>query len=116
MAQNKDRGRQMVPSSPHRTPKWDSQQATMLSYLEGIKHSQINHFSRESIQLAYEEFNEAVSYAMQYGRGISRNLCERFIRMYVNNDTIDMGDEGRKALEMLYQKTEMEISPIDIIR
>ena len=57
-----------------------------------------------SIRHAMEHEEEAVEYALPFGRGIDRDTCRRFVRMYVNSDTVDMGEEGRAALETLYQR------------
>ncbi len=59
---------------------------------------------KQSIQLAHSEEEDAVDYAMQFGRGVEREVCRKFVRMYVNDDTVDMGDEGRRALETLYSR------------
>lgn len=59
---------------------------------------------KQSIQLAHSEEEDAVDYAMQFGRGVEREVCRKFVRMYVNDDTVDMGDEGRRALETLYAR------------
>ena len=59
---------------------------------------------RESIQYAFDHEDEALDYAMTFGRGTDREVCRRFVRMYVNEDTLDMGSEGRKALETLFSK------------
>jgi 1,4-dihydroxy-6-naphthoate synthase len=40
---------------------------------------------------------------MQWGRGIDHELGERFVKMYVSELTIDMGENGKKALEMLFK-------------
>ena len=58
---------------------------------------------KESILLAHREEDDAVDYAMKFGRGVDRETCRRFVRMYVNDDTVDLGKEGREALETLYQ-------------
>ena len=47
--------------------------------------------------------DDALDYALQYGRGIDRETGRRFVRMYVNEDTVDFGIEGRRALETLYR-------------
>ena len=60
---------------------------------------------KASIQLAHGDEEAAVDYAMQYGRGVDRETCRKFVRMYVNDDTVDMGDEGRRALETLYARS-----------
>jgi 1,4-dihydroxy-6-naphthoate synthase len=59
---------------------------------------------KESIVLARTDEDAAVDYAMQFGRGLDRETCRAFVRMYVNTDTVDMGDEGVRALETLYRR------------
>jgi predicted solute-binding protein len=60
-------------------------------------------------------------YALQFGRGIDRETCRRFVRMYVNEDTVDIRKEGRRSLEKLYGRAaEMgliaAVPPLDIIQ
>lgn len=57
---------------------------------------------RESIAYGYDHQNESIPYALQWGRGIERNLGERFVKMYVSDLTVDMGEKGKRALEMLF--------------
>jgi 1,4-dihydroxy-6-naphthoate synthase len=59
---------------------------------------------RDSIAFGYEHMEESIPYAMQWGRGIDHKTGERFVKMYVSQLTIDMGDKGRKGLEFLFQK------------
>ncbi|NPV11863.1 MAG: ABC transporter substrate-binding protein [Ignavibacteria bacterium] len=59
---------------------------------------------RESIEYGYKNLNDAVNYALRFGRGLSFELGEKFIRMYVNELTIDMGQDGEKALQLLFYK------------
>ena len=59
---------------------------------------------RESIAYGYAHQDESVPYALQWGRGIDRTLGERFVKMYVSDLTIDMGEKGRRALETLFGK------------
>jgi 1,4-dihydroxy-6-naphthoate synthase len=73
-----------------------------------------------SIRYAITHEDEAVDYALPFGRGIDRDTCRRFVRMYVNEDTINMGDEGRRALEALYQRAYQRgliptVPPLDIV-
>jgi len=46
--------------------------------------------------------DEALEYAMKFGRGIDKETCRRFVLMYVNDYTVTLGQEGRQALERLY--------------
>jgi 1,4-dihydroxy-6-naphthoate synthase len=57
----------------------------------------------ESIDYAHAHVDEALEYAMRYGRGIDRETCRRFVLMYVNDYTRQLGDEGRAALGRLYR-------------
>lgn len=75
---------------------------------------------RASIRYAQAHVDEALDYALQYGRGIDRETCRRFVLMYVNDYTLTLGDEGRRALETLYRRAVDEdllsaVPPIDPI-
>jgi 1,4-dihydroxy-6-naphthoate synthase len=65
-------------------------------------HRAISRALRESIAWAHANVDEALGYAMRYGRGIDRETCRRFVLMYVNDYTLTLGAEGRAALERLY--------------
>ena len=45
-----------------------------------------------------------MEYALRYGRGIDADTCKRFVHMYVNDYTVTLGEEGRRALETLYRE------------
>ncbi len=55
-----------------------------------------------SIAYAHAHVDEALEYAMRFGRGIDKETCRRFVLMYVNEYTLTLGVEGRQALERLY--------------
>ena len=60
---------------------------------------QIREFSalfKESIQYALSHRQEALAYALQYGRGINERLGDQFVGMYVNDYTVDLGREGER--------------------
>ena len=59
---------------------------------------------KESIAYGYNHQDESIPYALQWGRGIERSLGEKFVKMYVSDLTIDMGEKGTKALELLFRK------------
>ncbi len=58
---------------------------------------------RQSIHYGYTHQSDAIPYALQYGRGIDVKLGEQFVKMYVSELTVDMGENGQKALELLYR-------------
>jgi 1,4-dihydroxy-6-naphthoate synthase len=57
---------------------------------------------RASIEAAHAHEDEALAYALAFGRGLDTGKGRKFVRMYVNDLTLDMGDLGRRALERLY--------------
>ena len=59
---------------------------------------------KDSIVYARSHEDEAIDYAMGFGRGVDRETCRRFVRMYVNEDTVDMGDDGSRALRALFDR------------
>ena len=38
------------------------------------------------------------------GRGLDAELGERFVNMYVNERTLDYGEDGRKAVQLLLDR------------
>jgi 1,4-dihydroxy-6-naphthoate synthase len=54
-----------------------------------------------SIQYALEHREEAVAYAREFGRGMDAATTDRFVAMYVNPLTLDMGMKGREAITLL---------------
>jgi len=83
-------------------------------------HRRLSQALRDSIDYAYAHVDEALEYAMRYGRGIDKETCRRFVLMYVNDYTKRLGDDGRAALERLYQMAHAKglipaVPPIDPI-
>ena len=56
---------------------------------------------RESIQYALDHREEALAYAMQFGRDLDSQLTDKFVGMYVNDRTLDYGPDGREAVRRL---------------
>jgi len=59
---------------------------------------------RKSIEYALRHEGDALNYSMEYARGTSKKSMERFVRMYVNELTVDMGSEGEKSIALLLKK------------
>jgi 1,4-dihydroxy-6-naphthoate synthase len=60
----------------------------------------------QSIRAGLRYRDEAIEYALQYGRGLERPLAERFVEMYVNELTCDYGEEGRQAVRELLRRAD----------
>jgi len=57
----------------------------------------------ESIQYAIDHREEALSYAMQFARDLDPQMADKFVGMYVNERTLDYGDDGREAVRRLLE-------------
>jgi 1,4-dihydroxy-6-naphthoate synthase len=60
----------------------------------------------ESIAAGLANRKEAMQYALQFGRGLDTELGDRFVGMYVNELTLDYGEEGREAVRELLRRGE----------
>lgn len=70
----------------------------------------------DSIQYALEHREEALDYALQFGRGLQRDDADKFVGMYVNDWTLDFGDVGRQAVrELLLQAYEHQVVPKRVV-
>ncbi len=58
----------------------------------------------KSIQYSLDNREDALSYAMQFARDMPPELADRFVAMWVNKLTLDYGDRGREAVNLLLQK------------
>lgn len=59
---------------------------------------------RESILYALENREPALKYAIRYGRGISPENNDRFVGMYVNDATVDLGEKGMAGFQTLLDR------------
>ncbi|HVY55156.1 MAG TPA: MqnA/MqnD/SBP family protein, partial [Thermodesulfobacteriota bacterium] len=65
---------------------------------------EVHRVHRESIEYGLAHKKEALEYALRYGRGIGEDVGEKFVLMYVNKYTQDLGGKGKAALEFLFNK------------
>lgn len=71
-----------------------------------MSRDQIKEFSElftRSIAYGLDNIDAAVDYAMQYGRGQPKETITKFVRMYVNDLTLDMSKDGRRAIEKMFE-------------
>ncbi|HJJ21671.1 MAG: ABC transporter substrate-binding protein [Crenarchaeota archaeon] len=60
-------------------------------------------YLQASIEFGIKNFDDAIEYSMQYSRGKERTLIEKFVKMYVNQITVNMGDSGEKSIRKLFE-------------
>ena len=58
---------------------------------------------RDSIQHALDNREPALEYAMQFARDLDPGLADKFVGMYVNERTLNYGEDGREAIRKLLE-------------
>ena len=69
-----------------------------------IRMQQVSQILKDSIHYAHEHREEAIKYALQYGRGLSTDLADQFVGMYVNNATLSMGEREKAGIDALLSR------------
>lgn len=63
----------------------------------------ISRCMRESITAGLSARPKALDYALQFARGMDVQTSDTFVGMYVNDRTLDMGEDGVKAIKLLLE-------------
>lgn len=66
--------------------------------------ARVSRLLRDSIAYGLAHREEALQYALQYGRGMPTAMADAFVGMYVNDLTLDGGPRGRAAVERLFDE------------
>ncbi len=61
----------------------------------------VSRLLHEGIAYSLDHREEALAYAMRFGRGLGKEDADRFVGMYVNDWTRSYGEKGRKAVQRL---------------
>ncbi|HET9087758.1 MAG TPA: MqnA/MqnD/SBP family protein [Acidobacteriaceae bacterium] len=64
-------------------------------------HRVMNQALRDSVGYALKNREEALAHAMQYARDLDAASANRFVGMYVNERTLDYGEDGKRAIRKL---------------
>ena len=72
---------------------------------------EVTEILKKSIQFSLDHRQEAVEYALQFGRDLNHELADQFVGMYVNAWTLDYGIRGREAITRLLKEGKGGISP-----
>lgn len=64
----------------------------------------ISRILRDSIAYGLSHREEALDHAERYGRGLDRQQANRFVGMYVNQRTLDYGEDGRAAVRLFLRR------------
>lgn len=61
---------------------------------------------KQSILYSLSHREEALDYALGFGRGLARDVADKFVGLWVNERTVDMGEEGKKAIRLFLERGE----------
>ncbi len=56
---------------------------------------------RESVQYAFDHPQASAAWVAEHAQELSADVCRRHIELYVNDFTLDLGDEGARAIDAL---------------
>ena len=62
---------------------------------------EISRLIKESIRYALDHRKDALDHALKYARGLNPQEADHFVSMYVNQRTLDYGEDGRRAVSLL---------------
>ena len=65
--------------------------------------STVSRLLHDSIAYGLDHRQEALDYALKFGRGLDRDKADQFVGMYVNELTLQYGERGREAVNRLFQ-------------
>ena len=58
---------------------------------------------QSSIKYSLNHLEEAIEFSSKYGRGTDKTTLTKFVKMYVNPYTENMGKEGKEAISTMFQ-------------
>jgi 1,4-dihydroxy-6-naphthoate synthase len=73
---------------------------------QSIKRSvalKVNVLIRKSLDFAFKNYPAIPDYVKQHSQEMSQDVMRKHIDLYVNNYTLDLGDEGKLAIESLHE-------------
>lgn len=59
---------------------------------------------KRSVEYAFANPNASAAYVMENAQELTAEVQQKHINLFVNNFTVDLGEQGRRAVEFLYTK------------
>ncbi len=72
--------------------------------LGGEMMAQLTRLVRETVKHSLAHRPQALEYAMTFARGMDPGVADRFVGMWVNDMTVEMGERGRKAVQVFLDR------------
>ena len=68
---------------------------------------------RKSLEYAFAQYPQVSDYVKQHSQTMSEEVMRQHIQLYVNNYSLDLGSEGKKAIEQLHAVFKASLTPND---
>ena len=65
--------------------------------------NKISSLIRNSVEYAFARYPKITSYTKEHAQEMDENVMRQHIELYVNNYSVDLGEDGRKAIDQLQQ-------------
>jgi len=72
---------------------------------QSVKRStalKVNELIRKSLEYAFENYPLVTDYVKQHSREMNEDVMRQHIDLYVNNYSLDLGEEGKRAIKTLF--------------
>jgi 1,4-dihydroxy-6-naphthoate synthase len=66
--------------------------------------AELTRLVRATVRYSLEHRQDALAHAMSFARGMDPAIADRFVGMWVNEMTIDLGERGRQAVRTLLER------------
>lgn len=73
---------------------------------QSVKRSvalKVNDLIRKSLGFAYRNYPVITDYVKQHSQEMSEEVMRQHIKLYVNDYTLDLGEDGKEAIEAMHQ-------------
>ena len=71
--------------------------------IDKVANLQIDNLIRKSIEFAFSNYPLITDYVKQHSQEMSEEVMRQHITLYVNNFSIDLGNEGKRAISVLFE-------------
>jgi len=72
--------------------------------LPKVIQQKVNLLIRKSIEYAYKNPDSSLAYIRQFAQEMEDNVMHKHIELYVNEFSVDLGVEGKKAINILFDE------------
>ncbi|MBL7901804.1 MAG: 1,4-dihydroxy-6-naphthoate synthase [Bacteroidia bacterium] len=73
-------------------------------YLAPELQQQVNALIRKSVEYAFEHPESSMPYVRAHAQEMSEEVMKKHIALYVNAFSVDLGEQGQQAVELMFRK------------